>query len=136
MSDLAGKEAFKKAPERRYIERDVECIGRVRIRSLKTSEYNRIEGMLSRAAIALTGKKPSEGNRLLMEAKVALVTACLVRSDNSPLLDSSDADTLRNLDYGVLSDIEEACEKHCGLTGLDVEAAAKNSSSTDADDSP
>lgn len=125
MSDFAGVEAFTKDQPRRYTVVDVPGFGRVRLQSLRTSEFAKVEGITTRATSALFSGKRAEGARLLLEAKVTLVTLCVVDGDGQRVLGPEHAENLKALDASVLSALEEACSKHNGVEGLDLETMGK-----------
>ncbi|MEM8865367.1 MAG: hypothetical protein AAGF31_07430 [Planctomycetota bacterium] len=132
---LAGKDALQASAQTRYAEKEVPGFGRIRMRSISTSAYARIEGMLSRAAVALSDPNREDGVRMLVDAKIAFIAETLVDENNEKWLNGEESQQLRNLDSAVFSAIEDACNRHCGIQGIDVEARAKNSSETTGDDS-
>lgn len=126
-NDIVGKEAFANASARRFTVAEIDGIGAIRLRSLLTSEYVKIEGLATRAIQSLAQGKKADAHKFLLEGKVALITACVVDDQGNPIFGRGDSETIKGWDYGLLSAIEEACTGHCGIDGFDLEEAGKNS---------
>ncbi len=129
MAKLATLEDFEKASKRRFKEVPIEGFGNVRLRSLTTAEYQKIESLTVRAATMLReGKKRAEGERLLKTAKFKLIGECLVDAEGNTL-GIPDA-KLEAMDAAIAGAIESACLEHTGVEGLgqaaEVDEAAKN----------
>lgn len=112
----AGLIALASSP-RRFVEAEIEGVGKVRLRSLNELEASRVrEKMLAR-----DGGVDAAG---YAKSKAALIVACLVDHDGNQLLRDADSDTLLEWDALLLDRLYERCRLH--IETFTVEEAKKN----------
>lgn len=135
MSSKASFSDLQKRRGRRYAEPDVPGFGVIRLQSLTPSEYVKIEGIKSRAAIALSDGKKNQGEQLLAQCDEQLIRMMWVDDNGAPEVPADVANPFSDVDLAVVAAIVRVCNEHAGVDGKGVVDAEKNSVATLGSDS-
>lgn len=99
----------------------------VRIRSLTSGEYSRIESKLTSAVMSGKGGAEAKQEKGMAEANALLIQLCVCDDDGNLCFTKEDLPQLRELDNSVSATLVDACQKFSGIDNADLETLAKNS---------
>lgn len=122
---MLTKDTLLQAGKRRTTTAEIDGVGLVHLRSLSEQEWSQYQ----RDSIDL--KTGSVTPRGLATAKARLIALCVSDVAGERLFANTDVEAINQLDAKLVAALHAACEQHCGV----VETAAKNSATTDDDNS-
>ena len=112
-NEIADRNSFKKGI-RRFATFEIEGLDApVRIRSLTSSEFAKVEAIETQAIASVARGKRVDRSKL-QDAKYTLLQLCIVDNNGEPLFKSQDREVLKSLDSRIVSALEKVCTDHCG----------------------